>query len=311
MGKVSWGEVNGRVDSVAAFKQWIQSMHNNILAAGLVQAADTGQLDIASISSVPAAGGYAGYLIYGFNDSLSGVKPVFIKLRPYVGQMGGPSYLAGNVAVTVGFSTDGAGAMTGVNTGEFNFYDNVSGAVRQFTNGGTTSHAIHSEGRFAIALGIHCYYNTYNPFTMLYLDVTRTLDAAGLPTADGVVVTRNGVAYYQFTTKGPNELRPAKVLLSTAMGTWNQTLTPFVGGQYASTAGGNTLIQRTYRLAPSLEPDPSMTLYWGSSVTAGDEYDVAVDGISRHYKALGTNSGLVADPATALGAGFGMLWGDL
>lgn len=311
MGKVSWGEENGRVHSVAAFKQWIQSMHDNILAAGLVQTTDTGQLDIAAISAVPTYGTYAGYLVYRFNDTLAGTKPVLIKIRPYVGQMGGASYLVGSVAVTVGFSTDGAGTMTGVNTAEFNFYDSGSGNVREFTAGATTSHAIHSEGRFALALGVHCYYNSYNPFTMLYLDVTRTLDSAGVPTAEGVVVTRNGVPYDPFAANGSPVLRPAKALLTTSMGAWNQLMTPFVGGQAASTAGGNTLIQRTYRLTPALEPDPSLTMYWGTSVTTGDEYDVAVDGISRHYIALGTNSGMVADASTGLGAGFGMLWGDL
>lgn len=311
MNKVSWGEVNGRVDSAASFKQWIQSMHDNILASGLVQTADTGQLDIAGISAVPAAGAYAGYLVYKFADSLAGAKPVFIKLRPYVGQMGGSTYLVGTVAATVGFSTDGAGNMTGINTGEFNFYNSGAGSVRSFTSGATTSYAIHSEGRFALALGINCYYNSYNNFSMLYLDVTRTLDSAGEPTTDGVVVTRNGVAYDPNSTIGPATMRPAKALLNTAMGAWNQALAPFVGGQDAATAGGNTQIQRTYRLVPALVPDPAMTLYWGTAVTLGDEFDVAVDGLSRHYIAIGINAGLVADPMTARGAGFGMLWGDL
>ncbi|HHG5001630.1 TPA: hypothetical protein ACPWGV_004942 [Pseudomonas aeruginosa] len=312
MNKVSWGEVNARVDSAASFKQWIQSMHDNILACGLVQTADTGQLDIAGISAVPAAGAYAGYLIYKFADSLASSKPVFIKLRPYVGQAGGSTYLFGNVAVTVGFSTDGAGTMTGINTAEFNFYNSSSGSVRAFTSGATTSYAIHSEGRFALCLGINAYANNVpNNFCMLFLDVTRTLDANGEPTTDGVVVTRNGVPYYSNSTVGPAEMRPAKALLNTTMGAWNQALTPFVGGQDAATAGGNTQIQRTYRLVPALVPDPALTLFWSAAITAGDEYDIAVDGITRHYIALSVNTGLVADAATARGAGFGMLWGDL
>ncbi|MFU4018073.1 hypothetical protein ACM7D9_03465 [Pseudomonas aeruginosa] len=311
MDKVSWGEVNGRVDSAAAFKQWIQSMHNAILTAGLVQTADTGQLEIAGISGVPSAGDYAGYLVYRFDDSLAASKPVFIKLRPYVGQGGGSTSLIGNVAATVGFSTDGAGNMSGINTGEFNFYNSGFGAVRSFTTGATTSYAIHSEGRFALVLGINCYYNSYNNFSMLYLDVTRTLDSAGEPTTDGVVVTRNGVAYDSSSTIGPAAMRPAKALLKTTMGAWNQALTPFVGGQDAATAGGNTQIQRTYRLVPALVPDPALTLFWAAAFTAGDEYDIAVDGITRHYIALSVNAGLVADAASARGAGFGMLWGDL
>ncbi len=311
MNKVSWGELNGRYATVDEFKIWIKSMHDNILACGLVQTSDEGQLNIDAISTVPASGSYAGYLLYRFADSLAGAKPVIIKIRPYVGAYGGSTALIGNVAVTVGFSTDGAGGMTGVHTGEFNYYTSTSGAVRVMAPSATPSYAIHSEGRFAICLGINAYSNNYNNFAMLYLDVSRLQDSAGLPTTDGVVVTRNGAAYYSGTIRGDASMSPAKASLTTTMSAWNQGLTPFIGGQAAATAGGYTQIQRTYKLIPALVPDPCQTLYWAAAVTEGDEYDVAVDGIERHYIALSTNTGLVADAATARGAGFGMLWGDL
>ena len=153
MNKVTWGAINGKNDSAANLKAWIQALHDNLIASGLVQTADTGQLSISGISATLSAGSYLAPLIYRFDDALAGSSPVIIKLRPYAGYFGTASPW-GNVAISIGTATDGAGGLTGPNTGEFNFYNSSVGTVATLATADTQSYAMHSEGRFALCLGV-------------------------------------------------------------------------------------------------------------------------------------------------------------
>ncbi len=309
MNKVKWASLNCRTDTVEMFKSWLQALHDNIIAAGLVQTSDTGQIDIANISAVPDAGQYAGYLVYRFNDSLSASSPVIVKFRPYCGYYGTASTpYVGNVAVSIGFETDEAGNLTLQQSGEFNYFNDGLNAVRTINTVATPSYAIHSEGRFALCFGVNAYYGTYYYGPALFLDVTRTLDGNGLPSTEGVIVTRNQVPYTGVTNIPGTVIQ--KGLLNTSMGAWNALLSPWVGGNAAATAGGSVQMQRTYRLTPALTADPSLALYWGASVTSEDEFNLSVDGIQRNYMAIGSHVGMRADTSNS-GVGFAMLWGDL
>ena len=309
MNKVKWSALNCRTDTVQNFKSWLQALHDNIVSAGLVQTSDTGQIDIANISAVPAAEQYAGYLVYRFNDSLSASRPVIVKFRPYCGYYGTTETpFVGNLAVSIGFATDGAGNIVLQQSGEFNYFNNSNYAVRTINAVATPSYAIHSEGRFALCFGVNAYYGTYYYGPALFLDVTRTLDGNGLPSTEGVIVTRNQVPYTGLSDAPGTVIQ--KGLLNTSMGAWNALLSPWAGGIAAATAGGSVQMQRTYRLTPSLAVDPSLALYWGSSVTTEDEFDLSVDGIQRHYIAIGSHAGMRADASNS-GVGFAMLWGSL
>lgn len=303
MNKVTWGALNTKNDTAANLKAWIQALHDNLLAAGLVQTADTGQLSISGISAVLSAGSYLAPLIYRFDDSLAGSSPVIIKLRPYAGYFS-TDPPRGNVAISVGTGTDGAGNLTGPNTGEFNFYNSSSGNGATFATADTQSYAMHSEGRFALCLGVGAYTSTYNGFCMAFLDVART--------ASGLAIARNPAAYNSNTVVAPSSMRIQKGYLHSVMGAWRQDLSYWAGGSDAATSSGAVQMQRTYRLTPSIQPDPALALYWAPNVTAGDQFDLSVDGVTRNYIALGDGTGLIADPITnANPPGIALLWDDL
>lgn len=90
---------------------WITRTHNNLLAAGLVQTADTGQ--VASVSgetATVAANTLHGYRVYEVNDAYSSNTPVYIRLEfRTVSATSSATYRFGLLNVTVGFATDGAG----------------------------------------------------------------------------------------------------------------------------------------------------------------------------------------------------------
>ncbi|WEE79468.1 hypothetical protein LZ683_08945 [Comamonas testosteroni] len=306
--KVVWAELAG-IGSAAAAKVWITALYNNLVACGLIQTADGGQLDPSTIASVPASGGYFGYWVFRFNDSMQSNKPVFIKFAPFIGSHGGAN--SGGVAVTVGTGTDGSGNITGASTGEMNYFNSTAGAQRVEATVSTPSYAIHGEGHFTLCAHANVRKNDYNTFCMSFLSITRTLDAQGKPTADGLIVRRPWTSYDNNSVIAPKNLICHKALLGVSVGNWNSLLTPWIGGQAAASAGGNTQIQRTYYLDPTIKPDQALVLYWNAAVTTGDEFEVAVDGIPRKYIALGNNITLVSDTSNARNVGFGILWDDL
>lgn len=67
-------------DDLAAWKILFNDVHNNLISAGLVQTATAGQLDISTVSSLPADGAFAGFIEYAFDDALQSEAPVIIKL---------------------------------------------------------------------------------------------------------------------------------------------------------------------------------------------------------------------------------------
>lgn len=305
--KVVWSELVGTTAATA--KAWITALYNNLKSVGLVQTDDTGQLNPDTITTYPAAGVYFGYFVFRFNDELQNSKPVFIRFAPFVGSHGGAN--SAGLAVTVGFSTDGAGNITGPNSGLMSYFNSTSGAQRTESGVATASYAIHGEGQFSLLAHAEVRRNGYNTFCMSFVSITRTLDLNGAPTTEGVVI-RCPVQSYDVTgIVGATALICRKMLLGAAAGSWNSLLTPWIGGADSASSAGNAQIQRTYYLTPTIKADPAMVLYWNASITAGDEFEVPVDGFSRSYLAIGNGNTLVADASNARNVGFGILWGDL
>src|SRR5262245_39759969 len=100
-----WQLLVADCSTVANFKSWGQAVSNFILAAGWVKTADTGQVDWATIASVPASGNYV-YEIWRPGDALTS----FILKMEY-GYSNAP-----HLAVSMGLTTNGAGILVGTFT---------------------------------------------------------------------------------------------------------------------------------------------------------------------------------------------------
>lgn len=98
--------------SDALFRAWGSGIAAQLVACGLVQTADTGQIDWGTVTAPTAQNTMKGYEIYRFNDALQGTYPVFIKVEYGSSQFCTITYTAG-MYVTVGKATNGAGTLTG------------------------------------------------------------------------------------------------------------------------------------------------------------------------------------------------------
>lgn len=109
------------VTSDANFRAWGSGIASGLQAVGLVKTSNTGQINWSTVTRGTATSGAAvsqGYEIYRLNDSLQSTQPVFIKVeygtsvRGNSG-VGGASWAAPAMWVTVGTGTNGAATLTG------------------------------------------------------------------------------------------------------------------------------------------------------------------------------------------------------
>jgi hypothetical protein len=86
----------------------IQKIHDGIAAVGLVQTADTGQIDPSRAVNPRTTLTLIGYEIWRFDDALQATQPVFLKVAYYTGN---PSTVF-VIRLTVGLGSDGSGTLT-------------------------------------------------------------------------------------------------------------------------------------------------------------------------------------------------------
>ena len=67
----------------AILRTQLLSWHNAMLACGLVQAGDTGQINFSTVTRPVAGGQPIGNLVYRFNDALQSTAPVFLLVKVY------------------------------------------------------------------------------------------------------------------------------------------------------------------------------------------------------------------------------------
>lgn len=96
---------------------WINRTHNNLIAAGLLQTADTGQVvGVSGATATPSTSTFHGYRVYELNDAFSGTVPVYIRLEfRSINASSGGTIRAPQLTVGVGFATDGAGNLQDAN----------------------------------------------------------------------------------------------------------------------------------------------------------------------------------------------------
>lgn len=94
----------------AEFREWAQAIHDALIAVGMTQTADTGQINLATVAKPAAANTAQGYEIWRFSDTLQSTRPIYIKIE--YGSSAG-SATRGSLWFTTGTITNGAGTITG------------------------------------------------------------------------------------------------------------------------------------------------------------------------------------------------------
>jgi hypothetical protein len=175
MATAAWASGNEH-STDALFRVWGSELSAKFAAVGLVQTADTGQINWATATraanSSSFATGNAGYEIWRFNDSVQAAAPIYMKVLYGTGLSGAP-----RIGIEVGTGSDGAGTLTGIGSGQ------VIGAnsVRAITDGTASSCKslmCHTEGFFGLF-----WKDGSSPYGAYFL--CRTCDASGAPTGVG------------------------------------------------------------------------------------------------------------------------------
>ena len=93
----------------AEFRTWVAAVKASLIATGLTQTSDTGQIDTATVTKPGAINTAQGYVIFRFNDTAHSTVPIFMKVEFGAGS----AVTVPMIWLTTTSSTDGAGTMTG------------------------------------------------------------------------------------------------------------------------------------------------------------------------------------------------------
>lgn len=281
----SWSSVVDH-SSDAGFRAWGSELNTKLTAAGLVNTADTGQINWTTVTRA-SAGNKAGYEIWRFADST-----LYLKIE-YGTASGG----AGNPGlwITTGTGSNGSGTLTGQLSTTATCHANTAPVS---TSTSYTSYI----GRTADHLALCWKFNAATgSFPMAFFAVGKTVDNTGAATTTG---------YSQWTLGGTGLLTLQPVRTTATAVTYNGTTANYVampGDQStALVSGTDPQIFTLWGLTPQVQPWPWGALYLNSDITKQSTVSVALVGTTtRIYLTLGQvgNAGSAGTPITGATSG--------
>lgn len=166
--------------SDAGFRAWGADFSSKLAAVGLVQTADTGQIDWNTVTR-PAINTQAGYEVWRFNDSLQATAPVYIK---FIYGTGASNAARPAIWWTIGNETNGAG---GVNFRGNTTVRTLSGPTAAAIGTTKNSYMVYvpSAGFFAFIHGVNAISNMAHSGGF----IARSMDATEAITGEALLAT--------------------------------------------------------------------------------------------------------------------------
>lgn len=313
-------------DNLAAWKQVFGDLHQSILDAGLVQTSTAGQLDIQSVSVLPADGAFAGFIEYAFNDGLQATAPVVIKIEYGCG-IEGLADVGSNLRRTRTLRTRSTVSIAGNSGYSYQApqaYNNSGTGTTQLTSEGFSTIVYSPErGFFGIVYGAG---SANKPFqyaeggyygSRLSLFVQRSIDEDGTPNGGGVMVYGPNVSGSQ-----PSDSFWASGILQVSLASYTPvsgaTITSTlaaqrIGGNSYAVIGGEVQMQEIFALTPKPVAFPYIVSYAAEvsspSIPQWTEFGLEVfPGTTANFVALGIETSLSIDPYVGHRAGVAMLF---
>lgn len=159
----------------AEFRQWAQAFHDALTAAGWVNTADTGQINLSTVAKPAATNTAQGYEIWRMADAQQSVLPCFLKIE--YGSGGAVDRPA--LWFTTATGANGSGTLTGNVTGR----EQITMGASKTAGVTLPSYFSGNTDRFAFVTG----YDNANTSFGLVGCIERTADVNGTATADGVI----------------------------------------------------------------------------------------------------------------------------
>jgi hypothetical protein len=251
----------------ANFRAWGSDLSAAFAEVGLVQTADTGQIDWATVTR-PGISTAAGYEIWRYTDST-----VFMKIEYGTGT----GAVTPGVWLTVGTGSNGSGTLTGTVSDRRSIYNNASSMDAAGTS--RQSFLVYKDGffgfsgyRFAAGLG-----------PWMYAAVAKTTNAAGVQDSRGVTV------YWRPVSANPPPVQ--------ALNFQTNTVLPLdvTGGNFvvipmaitSSIIGADTQCFIHWTALPLVLPNPYMATVISAEVPAGSTFSTTLVGTTpRTYVAI-------------------------
>lgn len=271
----------------AKFRNWGLTCSTALQASGLVKTSDTGQINWVTVSKPVATNTKAGYEIYRFADTLQSTKPIFIRVD--YGSGGTASGNSPCTWLTIGVSTDGAGTITGLNTGSIQGFA-MSATV---SNTAMPYYFTHTTGGYALmhfgaslASGTPTYTNP--GWWVIERSINKTTGAA---TGDGVTLML--LSYTASTLIGHSQYG-LDFNTTTAFTTRTdpQTNMPFY---FSAATGAAVPVGKCYSKLSAVYGFSGMLSYFNTDIAAATTFTASPFGVSHTYLAWGsTNNVLTA-----------------
>lgn len=266
--------------SDANFRAWGSYLAARFAAVGLVQTADTGQINWTTVTTPAGINTYQGYEIWRFADALQATAPVYFKIQYGEGSaVDGPG-----IRIQFGTGSDGAGNLTGTTSTARDAEGNTQAGACIVVGSGDTNRFSFAGG-FLAASGLG-----------LCFSFERMKDATGADTVEGVMWCAHSTG---------NTAATAAVNQSTL---WNPSV-----GDYglveddlmALFPSGNTMKTVTLTMVQPIfhnkgvytNPQLGLVGYYTNDIAANGTFVANMYGVSHTYYAL-------PDTAFATGAGF-------
>ena len=243
--------------SDAGFRAWGQGVSTALTAVGLTQAADTGQIDLTTVTR-PGTTTAAGYQIWRFNDTLQGSAPIFIKLE----------YGTSNIAtvpalwVTVATGSNGSGTLTGT-TLLARTMTGLTNSAPASTVTAYPSYFCYSTTLSFLGWALKNGYNANGTFSVFMLG--RSCDATGTPTGTGVTMfvgnSNSGNSHIQTCTTYATGTKTINSISG------KYSLIP--GGVTSSSSGSDIQAFLNWAMYPLVEPINWRCTVIQTEITAG------------------------------------------
>lgn len=280
-GNVDWGSTSTGGPGTAYVISRFTAMHDALIGAGLIQTADTGQLNIAGIASQGNANFDHGYRIYRFNDSLQATDPLFIKVIFGTGDNVGHTCLR----VTTGQGSNGSGTLTGRVSTQLRCGGAYIGPTQNMSN--STFYACHTEGFF----GLNFCPNNSHPanYSTLALTIARTRDTSGNFDGVGNVLSSwqssgNATGHTAFTRTLDNQF--------SGSASTHVCIAPGVPANTALLNGDKQLYPHWYNLPDVRQRWSSFTIRSSELGNSPTSFSASpFNGVSRTFLSIGTATG--------------------
>lgn len=284
------------ISSDADFRAFGSGLSTLLAAMGLVQTADTGQINWTTVTRPGVQNTAAGYEIWRFNDTLQATAPVYLKLEWGIGPGNGGYLQAMSMWVTIGTGSNGTGSLTGQVGGrrQFSQYGDASSPGVMT---GATHYVSAANNRLCAAFAPAYGSGAKSAFGF---SVERAKDATGAD--DGTGVFRH---VWGFTTGGATTFAgSAHQFLPFPTGSaGGEDVAPPVAshGQGSAVAGADVGVFPVFPAWGILKnPSTNLIVYKTSDIGALATISVPLYGTNRTYLPLGGGANQLAAGPRAL-----------